>query len=83
MAVLAFTSLPRESVSPGWTPQPEACSKAPVATPRTRLLSKVRTALRRRRTRLILAEMSDHMLKDIGLTRCDADYEANKPLWRI
>jgi uncharacterized protein YjiS (DUF1127 family) len=83
MPVFAFTSSPRENVSPGWTPPPRACAAAPVTAPRTKMLSKVRAALRRRRTRLILAEMSDHMLKDIGLTRCDADYEANKPFWRV
>jgi uncharacterized protein YjiS (DUF1127 family) len=83
MAVFAFTSTPRESVSPGWAPPPGVRARTPVVAPRATLLSKVRAALRRRRTRLILAEMSDHMLKDIGLTRCDADYEANKPFWRL
>jgi uncharacterized protein YjiS (DUF1127 family) len=83
MTVFAFTSAPRESVSPGWAPRPAASAKAAVAAPRATLLKTVRAALRRRRTRLILSEMSDHMLKDIGLTRCDADYEANKPFWRF
>jgi uncharacterized protein YjiS (DUF1127 family) len=29
-----------------------------------------------------LAELSDHMLRDIGLTRADAWAEAAKPFWR-
>ena len=35
----------------------------------------------RRTARLKLAEMSDHMLKDIGLSREDAVLEADKPFW--
>lgn len=83
MTVFAFTFLPRERVSPGWAPRPAASPRAPVVAPRATLLSRARAALRRRRTRLILAEMSDHMLKDIGLTRCDAVREADKPFWRL
>jgi len=29
-----------------------------------------------------LAGLSDHHLKDIGLSRADAYYEADKPFWR-
>jgi len=29
-----------------------------------------------------LAAMSDRSLRDIGLTRYDADWEASKPFWR-
>ncbi|WP_439552643.1 DUF1127 domain-containing protein [Falsiroseomonas sp.] len=32
-------------------------------------------------TRRYLAEMDDHMLKDIGLTRMDAAQEANRAPW--
>jgi len=28
-----------------------------------------------------LLAMNDYMLKDIGLSRCDAQREANKPFW--
>jgi len=35
----------------------------------------------RRTARLRLAEMSDHNLQDIGLTREDALKEAEKPFW--
>jgi uncharacterized protein YjiS (DUF1127 family) len=36
----------------------------------------------RARERRMLAEMPDRMLKDLGITRIDADREAAKPLWR-
>ena len=49
-------------------------------------LRRVRAALRewRRRAngRLELARLDDRMLRDIGLTRFDAEYEINKPFWR-
>ncbi|SFL17107.1 DUF1127 domain-containing protein [Falsiroseomonas stagni] len=38
-------------------------------------------ALRAVTTRRYLAEMDDHMLKDIGLTRMDAAQEANRAPW--
>ena len=37
---------------------------------------------RRSRERSALAAMSDRSLRDIGITRYDAAYEANKPFWR-
>lgn len=37
----------------------------------------------RARERRILAEMSNHMLKDLGISRTDARREAEKPLWRV
>ena len=49
-------------------------------------LSGVRAALRewrrRRNSRLELARFDERMLRDIGLTRLDAQYEVNKPFWR-
>ncbi len=37
----------------------------------------------RARERRTLAEMSNHLLKDLGLSRTDARREAEKPLWRV
>jgi uncharacterized protein YjiS (DUF1127 family) len=37
---------------------------------------------RRSRDRARLAELDDRMLKDIGLTRTDAEFLINKPFWR-
>ena len=49
-------------------------------------LSGVRAALRewrrRKNARLELARLDERMLRDIGLTRFDAEYEINKPFWR-
>lgn len=49
-------------------------------------LSGVRAVLRewrqRRNGRLELARLDERMLRDIGLTRVDAEYEINKSFWR-
>ena len=37
--------------------------------------------LERRRSRIALLEMSDDQLKDIGLSRSDADGEARRRFW--
>ena len=37
---------------------------------------------RRMEDRRTLATMDDQSLRDIGITRCDAFYEARKPFWR-
>jgi uncharacterized protein YjiS (DUF1127 family) len=41
----------------------------------------VREAWGRRRSRTCLSQLDDRMLKDIGVTRAEADWEANKPFW--
>ena len=38
--------------------------------------------IERSRTRQQLAELDDHMLSDIGLSRPQVEAEANKPFWR-
>ena len=49
-------------------------------------LSGVRAVLRewrrRKNSRLELARLDERMLRDIGLTRLDAEYEINKSFWR-
>ena len=42
----------------------------------------VREWRRRRRSRGDLARLDDRILRDIGLTRCDAANEIDKPFWR-
>jgi len=39
-------------------------------------------AYRRHRTRAALAGLDASMLKDIGVSPAEAEYEANKPFWR-
>lgn len=36
----------------------------------------------RRRQRRELLELDEHLLKDIGITRVDAEWEGRKPFWR-
>jgi uncharacterized protein YjiS (DUF1127 family) len=38
--------------------------------------------IQRRRQRILLAELSDQHLRDIGITRYEALKEAKKPFWR-
>jgi uncharacterized protein YjiS (DUF1127 family) len=45
-------------------------------------LRALRTWMERDRQRASLAALDDHMLRDIGLTRADAEAEAAKAFWR-
>ena len=38
--------------------------------------------IERYRQRRALLELSDHMLKDIGISRVEAEHEGRKPFWR-
>jgi uncharacterized protein YjiS (DUF1127 family) len=42
----------------------------------------LRTWIERDRQRMSLAGLDDHMLRDIGLTRADAEAEAAKAFWQ-
>ena len=46
------------------------------------LVAMVAVWRQRARQRRQLARLDDALLKDIGLTRCDAEMEAAKPFWR-
>jgi len=46
------------------------------------LWATVVSAYRRHRTRTALAGLDGYMLKDIGVSPAEAEYEANKPFWR-
>jgi uncharacterized protein YjiS (DUF1127 family) len=47
-----------------------------------RALELGQTWLERSRQRRQLAELGDYMLRDIGITRAEAWFEADKPFWR-
>lgn len=51
-------------------------------TPIERLRTALHTWRHRRRSRLDLLALDDHLLKDIGLTRAQVHVEASKPFWR-
>ena len=42
----------------------------------------VAESFRRARQRRDLAALSEHSLRDIGLSRADVDFEVRKPFWR-
>jgi uncharacterized protein YjiS (DUF1127 family) len=46
------------------------------------LVALLKTWRRRAYERQVLVTMNDAMLRDIGITRCDAMNEASKPFWR-
>jgi uncharacterized protein YjiS (DUF1127 family) len=47
-----------------------------------RIIATLREWHRRARERAELSSLDDRTLKDIGLTRADAEFLANKPFWR-
>ena len=69
------------------THAPTDCFPGTAATEarRPRLLGRIAYLLwrwtHRAESRRWIAEMSDHQLRDIGLTRLDAAAEARKPFW--
>jgi uncharacterized protein YjiS (DUF1127 family) len=48
----------------------------------SRALATLREWRRRAQQRAELGGLDDRMLKDIGLTRCDAEFLSSKPFWR-
>ncbi|WP_042689898.1 DUF1127 domain-containing protein [Azospirillum sp. B506] len=46
------------------------------------LFDRLATWNERRRQRRALEALPDHLLSDIGISRADADHEAEKPFWR-
>jgi uncharacterized protein YjiS (DUF1127 family) len=68
---------------PSWTPLPRrlVAATAVVALVRGWLIALVRMHGRscQRRT---LRDLDDHLLRDIGVTREQAEREAHKPFWR-
>jgi uncharacterized protein YjiS (DUF1127 family) len=54
---------------------------APAAKFATLLADRLWTWLRRMRERRDLSMLDDHMLKDIGVTRADVEFEAQKHFW--
>jgi uncharacterized protein YjiS (DUF1127 family) len=54
----------------------------PVQQARASIGGKIRAAWRRHRSRMALAQLDTHLLRDIGVTFAEAENEANKPFWR-
>ncbi|NMF98922.1 DUF1127 domain-containing protein [Aromatoleum toluolicum] len=47
-----------------------------------RAIATLRAWARRSRTRGELAELDDAMLRDLGVARANANFEASKPFWQ-
>lgn len=63
--------------------QPDRLSMPGVlASSQPSLWDQLRAAWRRRQSRQRIAELNPYLLKDIGATYADAEFEANKPFWR-
>lgn len=69
-------------------PAPSQATPAPVGVVRATaraMWAFVETILEweeRRRQRLALQALDDHLLRDIGISRVEADGEGRKPFWR-
>jgi uncharacterized protein YjiS (DUF1127 family) len=65
-----------------WTPTAARSNREGREPPRDSWLALLRTWYQRRRSRILLSQLDDRSLKDIGLTYYEAEHEANKPFWR-
>jgi uncharacterized protein YjiS (DUF1127 family) len=63
----------RRQVSLGWA----------LGRPVARMVATASAWHERARQRRALMQLSDHMLRDIGITRAEAIGEAGKPFWRV
>jgi uncharacterized protein YjiS (DUF1127 family) len=61
----------------GWIAPPDS-DDAPAG-----IVALVREWLQRSRTRSDIAELDDHLLRDVGLTRMDVVAESNKHFWQL
>jgi uncharacterized protein YjiS (DUF1127 family) len=55
-------------------------ARAPM--PMLKLLAQAIVRFRRQRQRTSLAQLDDRMLRDMGISRLEADRESRKPFWR-
>jgi uncharacterized protein YjiS (DUF1127 family) len=59
------------------------CTKAPAAKRNFSLLAWIATVIETRRERAPLSQLDANRLDDIGLTRAQADREAQRPIWDV
>ena len=70
-----------DEVSPQWTPAETDRSARDVRSVRDRRFTYLREIFRHRRSRTVLSRLDDYLLRDIGMTRAEAEFEENKPFW--
>ncbi len=70
-----------DEAAPHWTPAEVNRSPRGVGSVGERGLMWLRKVVRRHRSRVALSGLNDHRLRDIGMTRAEAEFEINKPFW--
>ena len=58
----------------------QGVARAPM--PLLKLLARAIVGFRRQRQRTSLAQLDDRMLRDMGISRLEAERESRKPFWR-
>jgi len=58
----------------------QGVARAPM--PLLKLLAQAYVRYRRQRQRTSLAQLDDRMLRDMGISRLEAERESRKPFWR-
>jgi len=82
MVTMFLCIISHQDSTPWWTGAAAGMDRLrPKRTPHS-IVALMREGWRRWRSRRHLAELDDRTLKDIGITRADAEYELNKPFWR-
>ena len=81
MTMIPFRGLPEDSATPNWTTAADQGHR-PRTWRRPAVLAWLQEARRRRLSRIYLWQLDDHTLKDIGITRAEAEWEANKWFWQ-
>jgi uncharacterized protein YjiS (DUF1127 family) len=76
-----FRDISNDKASPQWTPAESERPARDVRPVNERGFMWLREVLRRRRSRVVLSGLDDYLLKDIGMTRAEAEFEANKAFW--
>jgi uncharacterized protein YjiS (DUF1127 family) len=79
---LTEISRPSANGSDRLRPKSRESATNPLLTLFQRLRKAYGTAIERSRQRRQLLEMDDHELKDIGITRAEAELEGRKPIWK-
>ncbi len=81
MTIVYFRGLPPERIVSANSSCWSQVAAHPGQEPAHSWLERLRKWRRRRRSRALLVQLDDYLLKDIGITHAEAEREANKPFW--
>jgi len=85
MSMVFFGKIPPKPVNTSLTlesPTGPGPNREGLESTRDSWLALPRTWYQRRRSRILLSQLDDRLLKDVGLTYYEAKHEVNKPFWR-